>query len=349
VFVLPFGLPAFDVVARLVYGHNFAFPSSVGLAVMLLRLRDGSTATTTEYDLFRRFISTYADMGVARLQNMPVLTAASTVNPYPQHHRRWTGLPDNWDVTVSEAPPGEPLVVLTPSYPHINSCHTVCQSSLRAFVKELARAKTYLQTAVPLTTSHPWRYLVVRPPDFLATAAGAVVITAAASTARSLLSVAGLAESKLRHLWYCAEAAGLDARLYPERLEHVDPPLSHPMAAMFVMRVEPGGATSASLAAHELEATVRRTMNEFSFFTASVPPETAGKYPDAAPMTTQWFVRGSDTFEKLRVALAKSHEDSAVTDVSLSIQADETAPVVGDDGANELPSRKSHRREAALK
>jgi poly(A) polymerase Pap1 len=283
--------------ARHIYGHNYGYPSSVGYAVMLFATAQRHPRSN-EHALFRHFLDDYAAWA-STFPRLALVAANRDLNPYPQHYRRWAGLPDSFDADSTSM---SPLVVLTPSYPYVNSCYTACSSAARCLAEELLRAKAYCESHICPTDPTPWRQLMVPPPDFLAGAAGVVFVLAAAGSPGGLAAVSGFAESKIRFLWYCCEAVGLDCRLYPGKFHS---PFTHappPHAVMLVLRVAGFRTPSPT---KDLDSVVRAAVEEFAFFAASVPPETAGSASDVLPLDCRYAPRDSATFRKVVKALAR--------------------------------------------
>ena len=283
--------------ARHVYGHNFCYPSGVGYAALLLRVAQRHARNVHNAEqLFRRFFDVIGHEWASKHPELPLVTVDSTaLPPRPDLYRRWAGRPDSWD---PDSMPMGAITVLTPSYPHVNSCHTACASSARVFVRELQRARAFMKRVKAETDRTYWRSLIVAETGFLDNAAGVVAVSVD-SGSRELEPVnVGFLESKMKFLWYCAEAAGLDARLFPGRLpgaigepeappttdrrrnssssddEHgpggqkqrqsaaATPPYS---TTTFVLRVS-GLVTSQTATPREIAAAARASIAEFRFF-----------------------------------------------------------------------------------
>ena len=269
------------VAARLVYHHNYGFPSGVALAVLLLNLaRIHPTATSS--DLFRLFFVHYGGLWESQYPDLAPMHLNESLNPYPQHYRRWAGLPDTWEAVPNQR---DAFVVLTPSYPHVNSCHTMSFTSMRLFVAEVCRARDLFTTSVPPTCQHPWR-LAIQPPTWVTTFDAVVHVTVASTSQENFGLLAGFVESKIKYLWYCLEGAGIDAFLYPGKITApccvAETSMEGGPSVTFVCGVRNGGASS-----KQLNAAVMRALEEFAYF-IEIPPETAAKVPGAQPLRARF-------------------------------------------------------------
>mmetsp|Transcript_264 Transcript_264/g.1027 ORF Transcript_264/g.1027 Transcript_264/m.1027 type:complete len:370 (-) Transcript_264:31-1140(-) len=238
--------------SRRIYGHNFAFVSSVGLAVATL-IAAAESGAKRGGEIVLAFFDFVVSKVVMTYPHVPVIVVEDSMKETdPPTH---PGLLDTWSKTT----PRDPMTVLTPSFPHVNSCKTMCLASVRIFSVEVARAHELLKRAQQSNSRPSWEELVAPTDAGLASAPALIVVTATGDDAPSLERAAGFTESKIRFLWYSAEAVGLDGRLLPARILSERSSESRAVRFVFVVRTQSGASTAMLDAAD-------RVAHEFRFF-----------------------------------------------------------------------------------
>eukprot|EP00727_Mastigamoeba_balamuthi_P000715 m51a1_g10640 hypothetical protein (1092) ;mRNA; r:11564-15406 len=251
-------------------------------------------------------------------------------------------------VGCGSAPQGtSPLVVLTPSRPHLNVTRNATKSAVVALCAEFARART-------LARSGKWRALVERGHCEVAAAGGEdarfAIVTISAEDVRRFRSWRGFVESRLVSLVVGAErlSAGAFARLWPEALQtRAGDALHEYTCSYFLIVTTPAGPVD-----------LQRAVNAWTSAMAPVTPQGAAlsvrcwsreKLPSLFTSDSWWLATAPDYDDT-----DLSAEEMSADDVDALLASQDGAAEAGDSAAPQEPSatqatRKPQGRQKSAK